>query len=494
MGLITQQQFIFNKDIINRYKMKKIVLVFYTIYFLSSFCLKSFSLENKNIFAVAISDIHFDPLYDCEKLGVCEIFEKLKTSDEKEWNGIFFNYSGILNSKYTQDTNYSLLKNILIENKNSLNYIVSNNYISFIIANGDFLGHNLKQHYYNLNKSSYDGYSDFVRKTIKFVTDQIKSSLSSSLNSSIIVFPVLGNNDSYVDDYFIDDADSNFYIDTAETWSKFLPEIKSTNFIHNGFYSWHIPELNSNFIVLDSTLFSENAASNDKIKMDLEAKEQLNWLNNELHQSKIKGQKTILAFHIPSSVDPYLSSVAKKPVMFWKAEYQKIFLDSINQYRNEIIAIFNSHIHSDALYVDSYKKNNEVELFSTLIPSISPAHSNNPSFKIVHFSDDTSKNIILKDIDTYFYDISKQNNNIELDYEFNKTYKSKNVRSGINNLLNGNLYDSYFKYYNLNTNFVLNDEQKYYICAIKFVTESEYQSCINEFNLFLSSSQEYHLY
>ena len=318
--------------------------------------------------------------------------------------------------------------------------------------------------------------------------------MSSSLNSSIIVFPVLGNNDSYVDDYFIDDADSNFYIDTAETWSKFLPEIKSTNFIHNGFYSWHIPELNSNFIVLDSTLFSENAASNDKIKMDLEAKEQLNWLNNELHQSKIKGQKTILAFHIPSSVDPYLSSVAKKPVMFWKAEYQKIFLDSINQYRNEIIAIFNSHIHSDALYVDSYKKNNEVELFSTLIPSISPAHSNNPSFKIVHFSDDTSKNIILKDIDTYFYDISKQNNNIELDYEFNKTYKSKNVRSGINNLLNGNLYDSYFKYYNLNTNFVPNDEQKYYICAIKFVTESEYQSCINEFNLFLSSSQEYHLY
>ena len=78
--------------------------------------MKSFSLEIKNISAVAISDIHFDPLYDCEKSGICEIFEKLKKSDEKEWNGIFFNYSGILNSKYTQDTNYSLLKNILMEN------------------------------------------------------------------------------------------------------------------------------------------------------------------------------------------------------------------------------------------------------------------------------------------------------------------------------------------------------------------------------------------
>lgn len=455
--------------------------IFYTMFFSSIFFLNSYSLERKNISAIAISDIHFDPLYDCDKSGLCELFERLKTSEEKSWNEIFLDYSSISNSKYTQDTNYSLLKNILFKNKNSVNFMVNNNYISFIIVNGDFLGHNLKHHYYDLNNNSYDGYSNFVKKTLKFVSDQIKFSLLSSLNSSIIVFPVLGNNDSYVDDYFIDNPDSDFYLDTAETWSEIFPEIKNTNFIHNGFYSWYIPELNSNFIVLNSTLFSKDAISNDKIKLDFEAKEQLNWLNNELQQSNTRGQKTILAFHIPSSVDPYSSSIAKKPVMFWKPEYQKIFLDNIAPFKNDIIAIFNSHIHSDALYINSYNNDGDVELFSTLIPSISPAHSNNPGFKIAHFSNDTSKKIILKNIDTYFYDISKQNSNIELEYEFNKTYKSKDVRSGINNLLHNDLYESYFKYYNLNTKFISHNEQKFYICAIKFITEFKYSSCIDYF-------------
>ncbi len=164
--------------------------------------------------------------------------------------------------------------------------------------------------------------------------------------------------------------------------------------------------------------------------------------------------------------------------MFWEPEYQKNFLQIIKDHKNEVIAIFNSHIHSDASFVYLYNDNQDAQLFSTLIPSISPVHSNNPGFKIFHFSSNHLKQLELKNINTYFYDIGTKNSNIEMEYNFDQTYKSKNVQGAINNLLHDDWNQDYFRYYNLSTKFIPPDQQKYYICSIKFITKEKYNSCI----------------
>ncbi|WP_162920442.1 metallophosphoesterase [Candidatus Fukatsuia symbiotica] len=426
----------------------------------------------KTVTFITISDLHFNPFYNCDiKNDTCLIIDKLQAAPTSQWKEILERYE---QSKqiYNKDTNYFLFHSVL----GTLKKRADDTHAQFVLLLGDVLAHDYNKNYikYTGDTSSI-GIQNFVNKTMQFITNELKNRLS-----SIDVYTVVGNNDTYSDHYT---SEAVFYKNIAKIWSQSIKDEKNrikmeNDFSKGGYYSLELSKQKKlRLIVLNTNFFSTLGKG-----LDIEAKEELNWLHNELSSVHKKNQKAIIALHIPVGIDAYQSVIQSDVVSLWDPQNTQQFLSQLEYYSNEIIAIFSGHLHTDFFEIIKFNGRTK-NIFLTGTPAVSPLFSNNPGFKLYRYSRNTLE---LQGYSTYYYPLDSIRPEWKLAYDSNKNYKlacrSCNLMKAMDKIKpSGELADSYQKFYMLRKDLQpITKENKWvpYYCAIRNLTAETYQVCL----------------
>ncbi|HEX4045922.1 MAG TPA: metallophosphoesterase [Gammaproteobacteria bacterium] len=374
---------------------------------------------------LTIADIHFDPFMACQQSTIrpCPILEQLRQAPASEWPAIFKQYDQSP-PRFRQETNYALLLPVLaaakqvammpagsrkrtgvcpaIEsgvtfNKNSLQSGFSapilhetayqlddtsqpQQPVQFVLVLGDFLAHDFRMYYrkYSLDKS-IAGYRAFVLKTLTFLNQQLAETFP-----DIDVYSVIGNNDSYQQDY-ISTPNGPFFKDAGALWASLVKD-KVTRadmqrqFPAAGYYAVTLtPSLR--LIVLNSVLFSNKIF--DK-KIDIAAETELTWLQQQLEQANANKQKVMIAMHIPVSIDMVVTGERWFALMeLWQVKYKLRFEEILRQFSTELLGVFTGHLHADWNEVIKLPLSTPITINGT--PSVSPIFGNDPGFKMYQY-------------------------------------------------------------------------------------------------------------
>jgi len=330
---------------------------------------------------ISIADIHFDPLSGCKtSIRACPLLAKLRAADYQQWDAIFEQFGPKKVAKLTGDTNYPLLKSLLIK----LQEINNSEHPQFGIIPGDFLAHDFRFRFlvYAKDFSSAD-YRAFVKKTLQYLTYKIRLALP-----DIDLYPAIGNNDSYTGDYSVI-PNGSFLEDAANIWSQLiLNKENRESFLHDfpedGYYSITVP--NNQFqriIVLNTVLFSAKLSSS---KMTAVANQELVWLQRQLILTANLKQRALLVFHIPVGIDMYSTWKGHfgTIVEYWQDSYSKLFQSEVKDFSAQISAILPAHIHIDSFRFVSLRKIDNVPIIFT--PAVSPIFGNAPSFRVFSYN------------------------------------------------------------------------------------------------------------
>ncbi len=343
---------------------------------------------------LALSDIHFDPFITCKKQP-CPLIQKLRTAPAQQWAAVLAEQGAPL-STLMEDTNYPLLTNALV----ATGKISEENHAAFVILPGDLLGHEFHHKYkYFSGDKTLSQYSTFVRKTLQFLTQQLKAAFPAT-----DVYMVVGNNDSYSGNYSVK-PDGQFFHDTGITWSNLIHDRNNKlsmqkQFSSAGYYSVLLPNpANLRLIVLNTVLFSNGLKGKNVDTLDAVAVRELNWLHAQLQLSQQQHQKVFIVMHIPQSLDVYATQQTKlfTLVHLWKSAYSERFVAEINQYGATIGGILAGHLHRNWFQIIAVD-NNKIPVIG--ITSISPVFGNYPGFRFISYFSDP---LHLDDIVTYSF-------------------------------------------------------------------------------------------
>ena len=444
--------------------------------------------ENQNVNTplnadfLSLSDIHFNPFDYCTRKNAdiqkCEkIVKDLVSSDVKNWNAIFQkHYSNDLTfSEFGQDTNYPLFQSLLNQLKENTQVKKS----QFIVILGDTLGHNFVEIYKKLYPSAKQTeIQSFINKTLIYINYNVKNALPKEVD----FFPTIGNNDSFIDDYNIDNPDKNeFY----NEFKKNIIELNNINniefnFTKSGYYFASSRKNNLNIISLNTNPFSINAINKDGADIDKEISQELRWLSETLNKVKDKDNKVLILTHIPLGIDPYTSIKKKKVTSFWNPDENKItnkYVKILKENSTTISGIMMGHTHNDAYSIID----KDLKLFEISTASVTPSHFNNSSFKIYSI-----ENNEIKDYSTYYLDRSNAIPSWKLEYTFTKAYQTSSLNSGIIKFIqqwetSKTLNSKYLEFYNVGSdNSFMKNNWKYYACGANYITVREYENCLLE--------------
>lgn len=341
----------------------------------------AYAADDKSInYFLSLSDIHFDPFTNCKgKPKPCELIQKLRENSATQWPQILALYDRQL-PQFKQNTNYVLLTSMF----QAAAEAVDNKHAQFVLVLGDFLGHEYYSLYKRFSKDkTRAGYQAFVRKTLVFLTNQMKAAFPHTS-----VYAAVGNNDSYQGDYYMV-RNGSFFNDTAALWSDLIidPQQRISmreQFGYAGYYALTLtapPQVR--LIVLNSNYFSSKAKGSDIIEVALK---QLNWLHTQLQNAKDKNQKVLIVMHMPEGFDVYATLHTRLFRLFtlWKTPYIKRFEAELKQFAPTIAGIFAGHLHRDWMQILTFD-DHEISVIG--ITSISPIFGNNPGFKLCAYAD-----------------------------------------------------------------------------------------------------------
>src|SRR6201999_1457489 len=161
-----------------------------------------------------VSDIHLDPMFNAH--NDTALRTRLMVTPVSGWQKLFENTpaeSNISVALLGQDANYAILHSAL---KNMKERLAAP---AFIIIAGDFIWHN-----------ATPADSVLKRKTIQFIAGLFKSNFP-----GVPIVPAMGNNDTYGDDYILQDP--KFLNDFADAWEPNLPKHAANELKAQGYYT-----------------------------------------------------------------------------------------------------------------------------------------------------------------------------------------------------------------------------------------------------------------
>jgi sphingomyelin phosphodiesterase acid-like 3 len=199
---------------------------------------------------------------------------------------------------------------------------------------------------------------------------------------------VPGNNDSPDGDYgpfsirlFHHDPDS------TATWPVIgAPALAGSESLFNriGCYSAYPlgPEGKLRVIVLNTVLFTWNYRSPGD---SAECQAQIDWLGQQLRQTRAKGEMALIVMHVPPGFDTFRHKT------FWTTRVsinhttiQNCFLDTLDHYKNHVMGVLSSHTHMDG-FKRFYNKKGQFITLLISVPAVAPSLLNNSALKLIRY-------------------------------------------------------------------------------------------------------------
>ncbi|KAL0485644.1 sphingomyelinase phosphodiesterase D [Acrasis kona] len=394
-----------------------------------------------------ISDIHFDPEYDgavnstqyCRRKSTNKRYYvgHLNKINRSEKSAIFGRY-GCNPPLQLISSTFQQMRKVDAQP-------------SFILVNGDFVGHYLKDESINI-------------QAIKTVSDELTKSFPNTP-----VFPCIGNTDLYPD-YYISPHNNTFYQSLYKIWAKWIPDAKCKNtFTKGGYYSKILSQQNNSplkVIVLNSLLYSPKRMPLSK---EVDPADQLFWLTEELRESK----KLLIPTYIMTHIPPTQNSFDEKEL--WIEQYQSHYLNIIKNFSTVIVSQFFGHLHKDEF-------RSGASTIGMINLSISPIFGNNPGFRHMHFNEEYE----LTNYDQWYLDLFGSNHNGSADwkvlYDFSSLYDVegfdyKNFCEVVDKIKSDDVYSG--RYLAIHNGNYFKDRHKSN-CEMAAYNRQEYMDCVSK--------------
>jgi sphingomyelin phosphodiesterase acid-like 3 len=357
------------------------------------------SSTQEQVRALFISDIHFEPFWDPDKVP------RLVSAPASQWQTIlsapvspdqeqrFSSLQTICDSRGT-DTSYTLFDSSMVAMQTAAGNA------KFITVSGDLIAHRFSCKYRTLMpRSSPEEYRQFVEKTIDFVLDRLRAAFPAAP-----VYAALGNNDSDCDDYKLD-PHSDFLAETGTSVAAAFPASERSRaeltFAAGGYYSVSLPAPleHTRLLVLDDLFMSRKYTTCSGKADSAGADAQIDWLRQQLTGAREKRERIWVMGHIPPGIDPYSTAIKLRNVCGGKAPEMFLSSDALPRLVAEFgdviqLAIF-GHTHMDEMRLlkpdgqDASEAQVGVPL--KMVPSISPIDGNTPSFTVALIDSPTAK-------------------------------------------------------------------------------------------------------
>jgi len=432
---------------------------------------------------LSLADLHLDPFLSCDQKP-CPLIQKLEAAPPSQWQALFARYDTSIPA-FGKDSNASLLTSSFAAAKRE----AQNTPLQFVLVLGDFLAHDYDKKYFQYAQNpSKARYARFVKKTMEFFASELKQAFPKT-----DVYILIGNNDSDRNDYFVEPHGA-FLKDLSDIQASLLHHPASREaclqeFPRGGYYAVNAPaQPGLRLLFLNSVLFSTKAKGPQVAQA---AKEQLDWLHQELDQAKQKKQKVLIAMHIPTGIDVFTTLFLPLSIIeFWKTPYSKRFLNELQQASSQVMGVFQAHLHADAFQILSVPGQKPLPFTGT--PSISPIFGNNPGFKIYSYS---VPDLNLVNFVTYYRTL-QEGSAWEKEYDFDEVYQLQHgademIQGMLKLSQNGELAERYKNYYSLQSNsqpITKNNKWlPYYWCATQELTAAKYRACLYSSTESLSS-------
>ncbi len=321
---------------------------------------------------IALADIHFDPFSACEGKRPCPFIKQLQASKVEDWDALLTKADTTV-PHYGGDTNITLLKSALEAASREANAADA----TAVVILGDMLSHNFRSTYRRYSGDrSLAGFRAFVMKTLAYLQLQLNAAFGQR-----DILPVLGNNDSWQNDYMVDN-DSDFYRAYRDLWEKSIHDETrrlafSKSITVGGYYA--VTFDTTRFIMLNSTPFSRRATGASASRV---AEAEWEWLANEMAAAKEKGQRIVLLMHIPPRLELFFSLRIRLFTLFelWSKPNLLQFDRLMQLYAPVMGGVLTAHTHMDSLQLHRYDKGVYVPFVGS--PAISPIFASNPGFKL----------------------------------------------------------------------------------------------------------------
>lgn len=423
---------------------------------------------------IHLSDIHYDPFYNKMISSSSYCRQQVSNSTAK----YIAEYGRI-----GCDSPATLVENSLDAMKN----VSQEEDIAFILMTGDFSAHGMW--------TSYAG-PQRVLDNIATVSKQMHSRFP-----KIPIFPMIGNND-LPGHYVLPKAGDDWYQKVLSSWESLImcsecpssvkkpttQAILQESFLEGGYYNASIADGKVVLLVLNSLYWS--AAVNRSVETDQKASRQLVWLENQLKLVKSRGQKAMLASHIPAGIDTFSS----KP--YWFNNYTAIYVRLVaKNYSDVVIGQFFAHSHKDDFRLQMFEPETSItaKSFVLLAPAISPVYHNNPAFRLVSLDIDQQS---LADYTQYYMDLvmaTQFSNPVwQVDYTFSKKYPSDNTLINaeriyeLNEQLINQTSDTFWNGYAFSreTNYQPMPYNRFTLyCGMRFVDFQNFQKCTQKYSV-----------
>jgi sphingomyelin phosphodiesterase acid-like 3 len=351
-----------------------------------------------------LSDIHFDPYADTALIA------QLVKSPADDWDGIFQSSTNIKVATYGEDTNYPLWISCVEAIKKCPKP-------DYVIVNGDYLSHHFLEDYKKNVSGNAQNYTDFIQKTLGYIAESIQSVLP-----NVPIYFCLGNNDSDCEDYEMT-PHSEMLQPLTSYWKTVSASTKAkAEFTTGGYYVVKHPTIkNQEFIVLNDVFWSVKYLNTCGKEDEQPGAEEMNWLKQQLDDARKDHMKVTVITHMPlgSRADNAGGHLKNKPPKnFWKETFFVRYSQMVSLYRDVVVGMFSGHTHMDdfKIFADSKGK---AYLFDHITPSISPVRNNNPGFQMMRYDHKTGR---IKDMATYYCDLSTVKPDWSLEYIFDQTY------------------------------------------------------------------------
>lgn len=416
-----------------------------------------------------LADIHFNPYADKSLIA------QLAKAKSEDWNGIFQTSTQTSPAPYGEDTNYPLWASCVETLKKF-------HKVDYVIVNGDYLSHHFLDDYKKYVSGDIKNYTDFVQKTMIYVSGSIQSALP-----NVPVYFCLGNNDSDCEDY-----EMTPHCEMLQPLTTFWKTVAASTqakaiFTTGGYYVVKHPTLkNQEFIALNDVFWSVKYLNACGKEDEQPGRDEMDWLKNQLDDARKNHMKVTIITHMPLGIHSRNaaehSQRNKPPKRFWKDVFFNRYVLLMSLYRDVVMSMFSGHTHMDDFRVLVDPKGNPY-LFDHITPAISPVRNNNPGFQLMEYNRKTGK---IADMATYYYDLAAKDPHWTLEYTFDKAYGLKAYdASSLVKLFNliptdEAIRQKYITYVAVSSTHeppINQDEWKYFYCAELHMDDISYAAC-----------------
>ncbi|XP_026883006.2 acid sphingomyelinase-like phosphodiesterase 3b [Electrophorus electricus] len=302
------------------------------------------------------------------------------------------------------------------------------------------------------------------------------------------VYSALGNHD-YHPKSQLPPEQNLIYEQIQKLWESWLDPPSRETFKRGGYYTEKLlNQTGFRVLVLNTNLYYDQNKVTENLK---DPADQFTWADQVLTEAAKAKEKVYIIGHVPPG---FFEKKRHKP--WFKAEFNKHYVDLVQKHHDIIIGQFFGHHHTDSFRMFYSTSGSPISAmfvtpgvtpWKTTLPGVADG-ANNPGIRVFEYD---SKTLLVKDVVTYYLNLSRANiaeTRWEKEYRLTEAFRVPDASPAsmhhiLERIANDNCYlQKYYGFNSVNYDLAVCNEgcRIDHVCAMREVDFEAYKHCVEK--------------